>query len=382
MTLFENHVKALPSALAAALLCAATMPTTALAQDAVTIGAAAPLTGPRANLGRYFKQGVELAVDEINKSGGVLGKPLKVVFEDDQADNPNVAINAVNKLVKMHKVTAFVGPHFSVAQLATQKIYCDQAVSVTGASGVPVTSNGCKTVIRNRANDNLQAKALIEYARTSLKMDKIGVLSINDDFGKAGAQRVIEQIESVGLKPVAVVSHNPEDKDFSAQLARLRDAGTQVVIMWTHDNEAALIVRQAKQLGLNMKFAGSTSLSQPVFVKLAAEAGEGALSSSDFVPGNPDPAVQGFVKKYEGRTKTETELYAATYYDATWLLAKAINEAKSTEPMKIRAAFDKIRYTGVLADYRCEANGDCNHQINIVEIQKGQPVVKTTVKFE
>jgi branched-chain amino acid transport system substrate-binding protein len=355
--------------------------TPALAQEAVTIGAAAPLTGPRANLGRYFKQGVELAVDEINKDGGVLGKPLKVVFEDDQADNPNVAINAVNKLVKMHKVTAFVGPHFSVAQLATQKIYCDAAVSVTGASGVPVTSNNCKTVLRNRANDNLQAKALVEYARTNLKIDKLGVLSINDDFGKAGAQRVIEQIEAAGLKPIRVESHNPEDKDFSAQLGRLRDAGVGLVIMWTHDNEAALIVRQAKQLGLTMKFAGSTSLSQPVFVKLAADAGEGALSSSDFVPGNPDPAVQNFVKKYEARTKTEAELYAATYYDATWLLAKAINQAKSTDPAKIREAFGSISHKGVLADYRCAANGDCNQQINIVEIQKGQPVVKTTVKF-
>jgi branched-chain amino acid transport system substrate-binding protein len=353
----------------------------AAAQEAVTIGAAAPLTGPRANLGRYFKQGVELAVEEINKDGGVLGKPLKVVFEDDQADNPNVAINAVNKLVKMHKVTAFVGPHFSVAQLATQKIYCGNAVSVTGASGVPVTANNCKTVLRNRANDNLQAKALVEYARNSLKIDKLGVLSINDDFGKAGADRVIQQIEEAGLKPVRVETHNPEDKDFSAQLGRLRDAGVGLVIMWTHDNEAALIVRQAKQLGLAMKFAGSTSLSQPVFVKLAADAGEGALSSSDFVPGNPDPAVQAFVKKYEARTKTETELYAATYYDATWLLAKAIKQAGSTDPMKIREAFGKISHKGVLADYRCEANGDCNHQINIIEIQKGQPVVKSTVRF-
>lgn len=373
----RNHVLA-------SLLTATTLVTAsglAAAQDGVTIGAAAPLTGPRANLGRYFKQGVELAVDEVNKSGGVLGKPLKVVFEDDQADNPNVAINAVNKLVKVHKVPAFLGPHFSVAQLATQKIYCGNAVSVTGASGVPVTNNNCATVIRNRANDNLQAKALVEYAHKSLKIDKLGVLSINDDFGKAGAARVIQQIEAAGLKPVRVETHNPEDKDFSAQLGRLRDAGAGLVIMWTHDNEAALIVRQAKQLGLTMKFAGSTSLSQPVFVKLAGEAGQGALSSSDFVPSNPDAAVQEFVKKYEARTKTETELYAATYYDATWLLAKAINQAGSTNPVKVREAFTKISHKGVLAEYRCQPNGDCNQQINIIEIQKGQPVVKTTVRF-
>jgi len=353
----------------------------ATAQDVVTIGVAAPLTGPRANLGRYVKQGVEFAVEEINRRGGVLGKSLRVVFEDDQADNPNVAINAVNRLLKVHKVTAFVGPHFSVAQLATQKIYCGNAVSVTGATGVPVTHN-CSTVIRSHANDNLQARALIEYALKHLKINKIGVLSINDDYGKAGAARVIAQIQDVGLTPVSVETHNREDKDFSAQLNRLRAAGADLIIMWTHENEAALIVRQARQLGMDVKFAGSASLSQPTFLKLTAGAGEGAISTSSFVPGNPDPAVQEFVKNYEAYTHTnDTELFAATYYDTVWLLAQAMERAGSTDPLKVRAAFDSLSYKGVVADYRCQSNGECNHQINIIEIQQGQPVLKTVVRF-
>ena len=355
------------------------------AQPAVaqtTIGVSAPLTGPRAMLGRNFKNGVEMAVAEINKAGGVLGKPLKVAYEDDQADNPNAAINAVNRLMKVDKVPLMIGPHFSVAQLATQKSYCDGSIlSITGASGIPVTANGCKFVVRTRANDNVQSKALVAYAMNSLKLNKIGVIFVNDDFGKAGADRVVANIKEMGLTPVGVESHNAEDKDFSAQLGRLQSAGAQMVILWTHDNEAALIVRQARQLGLPIKFAGSTSLSQPVFVKLAGEAGEGALSSSDFVPGNPDPKVQAFTKKYEQQYKGEAELYAATYYDATYLAAKAITMAGSTEPAKVREAFGKLQHTGILGDYQCESNGDCNHQILIVEIQKGAPVVKTTVKF-
>ena len=348
----------------------------------VTIGVSAPMTGPRAMLGRNFKNGVDLAVAEINKAGGVLGQPLKVVVEDDQADNPNAAINAVNRLQKVQKVPLMIGPHFSVAQLATQKTYCDGSiVSITGASGIPVTAGGCKFVLRVRANDNVQSRALVAYARNTLKLDKIGVVFVNDDFGKAGADRVVKNIEEMGLKPVAVESHNAEDKDFSAQLGRLRNAGAQMVILWTHDNEAALIVRQARQLGLPMKFAGSTSLSQPVFIKLAGDAAEGAISSSDFVPGNPEPKTAEFVKKYDQLYKLEAELYAATYYDATWLAAKAIQAAGSTEPAKVREAFTTLQHSGILADYKCQANGDCNHQIHIVEIQKGAPVVKTTVKF-
>jgi branched-chain amino acid transport system substrate-binding protein len=369
-----------PATLALAACAAAAVALPAGAQT--VIGVSAPLTGPRAMLGRNFKNGVELAVDEINKAGGVLGKPLKVVYEDDQADNPNAAINAVNRLMKVDKVPLMIGPHFSVAQLATQKSYCDGSIlSITGASGIPVTANGCKYVVRTRANDNVQSKALVAYAMNSLKLNKIGVIFVNDDFGKAGADRVVQNIKDMGLAPVGVESHNAEDKDFSAQLGRLKSAGAQMVILWTHDNEAALIVRQARQLGLPMKFAGSTSLSQPVFIKLAGEAGEGAISSSDFVPSNPEPKTATFVKKYAAQYKSEAELYAATYYDATYLAARTIQMAGSTDPAKVREAFSKVQYSGILGDYKCEANGDCNHQVHIVEIHKGNPVVKSTVKF-
>jgi branched-chain amino acid transport system substrate-binding protein len=375
MTLFPGKSAAVALAFAAVGLAPP-----AVAQ--VVIGVSAPLTGPRANLGHYTKQGVDMAVEDINKAGGVLGKPVKVVYEDDQADNPNAAINAVNRLMKVDKVPLMLGPHFSVAQMATQKSYCDGSIiSLTGASGIPVTAGGCHFVLRTRANDFVQSKALVTYARNTLKLDKIGVIFINDDFGKAGADRVVKSIEEAGVKPVAVESHNAEDKDFSAQLGRLKNAGAQMVILWTHDNEAALIVRQAKQLGLPFKFAGSTSLSQPVFIKLAGEAGEGAISSSDFVPANPDPRTQAFLKKFAAHYKGEPELYAATYYDAMMLAAKAINAAGTTQPAKVREQFGTLKYNGILSDYRCEANGDCNHEILIVEVQKGIPTVKSTVKF-
>jgi branched-chain amino acid transport system substrate-binding protein len=347
-----------------------------------TIGAAAPLTGQRALLGRNMKQGIEIAVEEINAAGGVLGKPLAVAFEDDQGDNPNAGINAVNKLIQVDKVSVMLGPHYTVNQMATQKTFCDHGpLSLTGASGVPVTANGCKFVIRVRASDIIQAKALIEFARSELKAEKVGVLYINDDFGKAGADRVVKSMQEMGMKPVAVESHNAGDKDFSAQLARFRNAGAQAVIMWTHDTEAALIVRQARQLGLAFHFAGSTSLSEPSFLKLAGDAAEGVLSANDFVPTNPEPRVQAFVRKYETKYKMSPEIWAAAYYDATHLAAQAINQAKTLDAAKVRAAFDTLRHTGVLGDYRCEPNGDCNHQILIVEIKGGKPVVRSTVKL-
>ncbi len=367
--------------LLAGLIALGSMATAAVAAD-VTIGASAPMTGPRALLGKYFKQGVDMAVEEINAEGGVLGQPLSVSFEDDQADNPNAAINAMSKLKEVGKVPVVLGPHFSVAQLATMKTYCDGSmISITGASGVPVTQQGCDFVIRIRGNDNLQAQALVAYALEHLKTTKIGVISIHDDFGKGGAERVVAALKDKGITLVANESHNAGDTDFSAQLSRLSSAGAELVIMWTHDNESALIVRQARQFGLNFKFAGSTSLSQPAFINLAGPTGEGVISATDFLPANPDPNVKAFVEKFQKKYGELPELYAATYYDSAKLAAEAINMAGSTDAKKVREAFGKIDRQGVLAHYKCEQNGDCNHQTNIIEIKNGQPNLLTVVKF-
>ncbi|CAH1652655.1 ABC transporter substrate-binding protein [Chelatococcus asaccharovorans] len=350
--------------------------------DEIKLGASAPLTGPRALLGKYFKEGVDMAVEEINANGGVLGKKLSIAYEDDQADNPNAAITSMSKLMEVAKVPIVLGPHFSVAQLATMKNYCNGSlISITGASGVPVTDQGCNYVIRIRGNDNLQAKAVVAYALDHLKVSKIGIISINDDFGKGGAERVVAALKEKGLSPVANETHNAGDADFSAQLSSLQKAGAELVVMWTHDNESALIVRQTRQFGLPFKFAGSTSLSQPVFIELAGPTAEGVVSATDFLPANPDPNVKAFVEKFHKKYGAMPELYAATYYDGAILAAKAINDAGTTDAVKVREAFAKMDTQGVLGHYKCEANGDCNHQTNIVEIKNGQPSLLTVVKF-
>ncbi|WP_445286985.1 ABC transporter substrate-binding protein [Variovorax atrisoli] len=346
------------------------------------IGVSLPQTGPKALVGRNFKQGVELAVAEINAAGGVLGKPLQVVFEDDQGDNPNGAINAVNKLMQVSKVPVMIGPHYSVTQMATQKTYCNgKVVSLTGGTSVAITHSGCNYVIRTRSDDDVQAKALIAYAQKELKAgEKTAIFYANDDFGKSGQARVVAQMASLGLKPVAVESHNPSDKDYSAQLAKLQKAGAELVILWAHDTDAALILRQAKQFGLPFKFAGAV-LSEEAFLKLAGSAAEGSMSASYFVPTDPNPAVQAFVKKYEAKYRMAPDVWSATYYDATILAARAINEARSPDVEKIREAFSRVSYSGLLADYKCDKAGDCNRQVNIVEIKGGQPVVRSAVKF-
>jgi len=359
-----------------------TAPRQSVAGEPIIIGVAAPLTGPRALLGRNFRQGVTLALEEINGAGGVLGRPLQVVFEDDQGDNPNAAINAVNRLIFVDKVPLMLGPHYSVAQLATQKLYWDaKVISVTGASGVPVTAQGNPYVFRVRMNDILVGKALVAYAKDQLKLTKIAIHYITDDFGKGGMERVVKALEEFQMKPVAIESHNAGDKDFTAQLSKIIQAGAQVMVMWSHDTESALVVRQMKQLSPTLKVIGTTSLSEPSFLTLAGEASEGVISANDFVPTNPDPRVQAFVKKYEAKFNMLPEVWAAAYYDATHIAAKVISAAGGTDVEKMRQAFFALRYTGLLADFRFDPNGDGNHQIHMVVDEKGAAKWVSTVKF-
>jgi len=359
-----------------------TVPQQSVAGEPIMIGVAAPLTGARALLRRNFRQGVTLALEEINGAGGVLGRPLQVVFEDDQGDNPNAAINAVNRLISVDKVPLMLGPHYAVAQMASQKIYWEaKIISITGASGVPVTAQGCPYVFRVRMNDILVGKALVAYAKDQLKLTKVAIHYINDDFGKGGMERVVKALEEFQMKPVAVESHNAGDKDFSAQLSKIKQAGAQIMIMWSHDTESALVVRQARQLDPGLKILGTTSLSEPSFLTLAGEASEGVISANDFVPTNPDPRVQAFVKKYEAKFNMLPEVWAAAYYDATHIAAKVISAAGGTDVEKMRQAFFALRYTGLLADFRFDPNGDGNHQIHMVVDEKGAAKWVSTVKF-
>jgi branched-chain amino acid transport system substrate-binding protein len=357
-------------------------PAACQAGEPIIIGAAAPLTGARALLGRNFRQGVNLALEEINGAGGVLGRPLQVVFEDDQGDNPNAAINAVNRLISVDKVPLMLGPHYAVAQMASQKIYWEaKIISITGASGVPVTAQGCPYVFRVRMNDVLVGKALVAYAKDQLKTTKMAIHYINDDFGKGGMERVVKALEEFQMKPVAVESHNAGDKDYTAQLSKIGQAGAQVMIMWSHDTESALVIRQARQLNPGLKILGTTSLSEPSFLKLAGEASDGVISANDFVPTNPDPKVKAFVAKYEAKYNMLPEVWAAAYYDATHIAAKVIAAAGGTDTEKLRQAFFALSYTGLLADFRFDPNGDGNHQIHMVEDSKGEAKWVSTVKF-
>lgn len=348
----------------------------------VVVGVSTSLTGPRALQGKYTTQGVDLALEEINAAGGLLGGVMSTVVEDDQGDNPNSALNSMSKMKEVHKVPVVEGPHYTVAQLAVQKMYCDGSlISITGAAGAGVTGNGCKYVFRVRGNDAFLAQTFVNFVLGDLKATKIGVITANDDFGRGAQQKLLTALAKVDVKPVAVEIHNAGDTDFSAQLSSLKTAGAEYVIVWSHDNESALIVRQARQFGLPFKFVGPSAMSSPTFIQLAGPAAEGVISTTEFLTDSTEGPVKSFVDAYTKKYNETPEIYAAAYYDAIKLTAAAIQKAGSTDVDKIRDALSGMTMQGVLTNYRCDENGDCNHLANFIEIKNGKPSFIKALEF-
>ncbi|MCL4370861.1 MAG: ABC transporter substrate-binding protein [Chloroflexi bacterium] len=350
--------------------------------EPINIGVSAPLTGQFAENGGYMKNGIGLAVKEINDKGGINGRPIQLFWEDDQGPNPTAASNAVTKLITQDNVVAVIGPHFSPAMLPTEPIFQKYSVpALTGATGPPITAQGNKWIFRIRLNDEIGARLLVKYAVEELKFKKIGLDYVNTAFGQGGIEVVKDELTKRGITPVATETHMDDTKDFTPQILSFQDKGVDGIIVWTDDQPSGLLAKQMATLGAKFKLVGSTTFSQPPFLKLAGDAANGAISISDFSPNNPDKNIQDWAKKYSGVYNAPPELYASAYYDATNILAEAIKKASKVDGPSIQQALNGIKdFQGVMTQYSWSSNGDMVHSGLITEVKNGKTEVIQVVK--
>lgn len=352
------------------------------AEHPIRVGLSAPLTGQFAQDGRWFRQGVELAVKDINAAGGIDGRPIRLFAEDDQGPNPTAAENAVTKLLTEDHVVAVLGPHFTPAMLPSEALFAHYHVpALTGASGPVVTQQHNKWIFRVRLDDATGAQLLVKYVLNDLKWRRIGLDYVNTAFGQSGIAEVKKALAAHGIKPVITETHLDSTKDFTSQLLALKRAHIQGVIVWTDDQPGGLIAKQMKTLGVGFGLAGSTTFSQPPFLQLAGSAANGAVAITDFVPDNPDPVVQAWERKYAAVYHAKPELYASTYYDAMNILAAAMRHAPELTGSAIEQALMKIaNHHGVMTTYTWSANGDMVHSGFITKVEDGKPVIIERVK--
>jgi branched-chain amino acid transport system substrate-binding protein len=362
----------------------------AMAAEPIKIGVSGPFTAGSAPMGVSMRDGVRLAVSEINAKGGVLGRQLQAVERDDEA-KPERGVQIAQELINKEKVVATVGYINTGVALASQRFYQQAKIPVMNnvATGSIVTKQFANQpenyIFRNSANDTIQSTMIAEEAiRRGFK--KMAILADSTNYGQLGREDLEKVLEKKGVKPVSVEKYNIGDVDMTSQLLRAKQAGADVVLTYGIGPELAQIANGMQKLGWKVPIVGSWTLAMANFIDNAGKNGDGTRMPQTFIQ-NPDTPkrkafIDAYVKAYNppgGRMPSAVS--AAQGYDSIYLLAAAIQQAGSTEGPKIAAALEDLKtpIEGVVTTYNKPYSKTDHEAINFEntkfgEVQNGRVV--------
>ena len=335
---------------------------TAYAQQTIKIGLSGPMTGGSAAMGVSMRDGAKLAVAEINKAGGVLGKQIQLVERDDEAKN-ELGVQIAQELINKESVIATVGFINTGVSLAAQRFYQEAEIPVMNnvATGTLVTKqfmqpeHKANYIFRNSANDSIQS-AMVADAVKKAGFSKPAIIADSTNYGQLGKADLEKALAALGIKPVAVEKFNIGDTDMTAQALRAKDAGADVVLTYAIGPELAQTVNSVVKLGWKVPVMGSWTLSMASFIDAAGANGEGVLMPQTFIQTPSTPKRKAFIDAYQAAYKVDripSPVSAAQGYDSVLLLAAAIEQAKSTDGKKIREALENLdkKLEGVVTNY-------------------------------
>jgi len=312
--------------------------TISLAVEPIKLGVAAPFTGDYAQFGEYTKDGVELAVEEINAAGGVLGRPLEIVYGDDKGDSKE-AVSVAQRFASDSSITAIVGHFFSGATLAAGPIYQQNGIpTIAMASTNPEVTNIGDYVYRINVGDNYQGSQLANLLYSE-GYKKASIIYDNSDYGKGVSDVFANSFINLGGEVLINDSYmGTQDKDFSIILTKIANSDTEVIILASYYSEAALIKRQARNFGIEIPFYGSDSLYTTDFITLAGADAEGTYVVAYFHESNPSDAAQEFIAKFKEKYNKKVDAWSPYCYDAIYVMADSIERAGSTDREAIKDA--------------------------------------------
>jgi branched-chain amino acid transport system substrate-binding protein len=357
--------------------------TSARAQGAtIKIGMCAPVTGPAAESGGYAVKGAKLALDAINKAGGILGKQGELIVEDDQTTNPGIVL-AFSKLAAQSDIVGFLGSIRStqVHAMAPDVIKLGKPVMI-GGTDPNLTHMGNQWLFRCRPNDSYSGRVIAEYGVKTLGKKKWAVLHSTDAFGTAGGKALTEALTKLGSAPVLDQGYANQSQDFTPVVLAIKQSGADILgSYFTFENDLGIFGRQLRQLGVNIPWVGSPSITNVTALKLAGPALYNTYGVADYAEDSSD-ASKAFGKLYRDATKVAPDNQSSWTYDAVNVLAQGINKAGSTDPGKIREAILSIKkFPGAEGEYNFDQNGDGLHGYNVVRNDKGKIVFDKHIEF-
>jgi branched-chain amino acid transport system substrate-binding protein len=356
--------------------------TSARAQGAtIKIGMCAPVTGPAAESGGYAIKGAKLALDAVNKAGGILGKQAELIVEDDQTTNPGIVL-AFSKLAAQSDIVAFLGSIRStqVHAMAPDVLKLGKPVMI-GGTDPNLTHMGNQWLFRFRPNDSYSGRVIAEYGVNTLGKKKWFVLHSTDAFGTAGGKALTEALGKLGATTTDQGYAN-QSQDFTAVVLAIKQSGADILgSYFTFENDLGIFARQLRQLGVNIPWVGSPSIVNITALKLAGPALYNTFGVADYAEDSSDGS-KAFGKVYRDAVKVAPDNQSSWTFDAVSVLSAAINKAGSSDPAKIREAILATKkFPGAEGEYNFDQNGDGLHGYNIVKNDKGNIVFDKHIEF-
>ena len=371
-------IKSIVTVLALAASCAA------FAADTIKIGVSGPYTGGSSPMGASMRDGVRLATAEINAKGGILGRKIELVERDDEAKNER-GVQVSQELINKEKVVATLGYINTGVSLASQRFYQEARIPVINnvATGSLVTRQflppeyADNYVFRTSANDTIQSAMIVREAVDTRRFTKVAILADSTNYGQLGREDLEKALAAKNMKPVAVEKFNIKDVDMTAQLLKAKEAGAQAILTYAIGPELAQIANGMEKLGWKVPMIGSWTLSMGNFIDNAGKNGEGARMPQTFIQEPNTPKRKAFIEAYQKAYKIDripSPVSAAQGYDSMYILAAAIQQAGTTDGVKIREALENLKgkIDGVVTTYNHPYTHDDHEAITMNMVVMGE----------
>jgi branched-chain amino acid transport system substrate-binding protein len=326
-----------------AIAAAASLPWPAQAEpEPITAGVSGPLTGPNAQYGAQWKRGFDLALEGINGSGGVDGRPIGYQFEDSQSD-PRQSVTIAQKFVADPRIVIELGDFSSPASMAASPIYQrGKLVQFGFTNSHPDFTKGGDYMWSNANNQADEQPKLAEYSVKNLGLKHLAVLHLNTDWGRTSKDIFVKAATALGAGIAAVEAYMANEQDFRPTLVRVRDSGADGLVLIAYYADAALIVRQARDFGLTQTISAVSSNYSPKFIELGGPAVNGVFLMSSFFPDELRPEVQQFVSRYRAQYSADPDQFNAIAYDTMVLFAELCKQFGPTRE-GVHDGLSKIR---------------------------------------
>jgi branched-chain amino acid transport system substrate-binding protein len=344
----------------------------------IEIGLLADLSGPSALSDSHTVNGAQMAIAQINAHGGIHGQQLKLIVADDRDQN-QAGVSAYEKLASDQNVVAIINSvRSTIVQATLPYVLRDQIPTLIGGTDPKLTHTGNPWVFRFRPNDTYASQAMAAYSTSVMGSKNIAILYDSDAFGSAGNNLLMSALKKDGAHIVSDQGYTTATQDYTSYLENVKSSGADTLETYmTNSEDEAQMLKQLRQLGLNVKIMGSPSVATAVDIQLGGDAVNGAYGVSDFVA-TGTPVSKAFASAYQAKYNSPPDLFGAWVYDAVTVLGQVM-EKNGTSPSAIQKGIREVQnYPGVEGTYSFDQNGDGLHGYWVVQV-KNQ--VTVPIKF-